>query len=91
MYLRAKTHAGFRDTIKLMAKHRQPDEEESRLLAIAEAWRSDESVASNALTNPPHSLLYSEYQRLLDGLKAIRLKCHQSRIVLRAHRHKMRH
>jgi len=75
-----------------MTNHKQPvrDEEEHRLLAISEKCRSDESAATNAITNPPQSLLYSEYQRLLDALRAIRLKCHQSRIALRAHRHRMR-
>ena len=65
------------------------DEEESRLIDIAETCRSDESAASNALTYPGHSLVYSEYQRLLDALSAIRLRSHQSRIALKAHRHRM--
>ena len=81
--------AGFRCTISAMADQRQPavrDEEELRLLALAEACLSEERAASDALTNPPHSLLYSEYKRLLDALSAIRLKGRKSRIALKAHR-----
>jgi hypothetical protein len=49
-----------------MANHRKPvrDEEECRLIDIAETCRSDESAASDALTHPGHSLLYPEYTRL---------------------------
>jgi hypothetical protein len=72
-----------------MAKPRQTvDEEECRLLAIAEACHSEEIAASDLLTNPPQSLIYSEYKRLLGELTAIRLKGHQSRIALKAHRYK---
>jgi len=76
-----------------MAKPGQPvrDEEELRLLAIAEACRSEENAASDALTNPPHSLMYSEYNRLIEELRAKRLKGHQSRIALRAYQHTMHH
>jgi hypothetical protein len=75
-----------------MAKPSQPvrDEEELRLLAIADACRSEEIAASDALTNPHQSLVYSEYQRLVEALRAIRLKSHESRIALKAHRYKMR-
>ena len=80
------------DIASAMAKPGQPvrDEEELRLLTIAEACRSEESAASDALTNPHHSLLYAEYQRLVEALRATRLKSHQSRMALRAHQHKMR-
>ena len=83
--------AGFRCTISAMADQRQParDEEELRLLGIAEACRSEEIAASDLLTHPHQSLLYAEYQRLVEELRAVRLKSHQSRIALRAHRHKM--
>ena len=76
-----------------MANHRQPvrDEEEYRLIGISEACHTAESAAANALTHPGHTLVYSEYQRLLDALRATRLKGHQSRIALRAHQHNMRH
>jgi hypothetical protein len=68
-----------------------PDHAEARrLLAIAEECRSEENAVANALTHPPQSLVYSEYQRLSEVLKAKRLKSHQSRIALRAHQHKMR-
>jgi hypothetical protein len=67
------------------------DEEEYRLLDIAESCRSDESAAAHALSHPSHNLNYSEYQRLLDALRATRLKGHQSRIALRAHQYNMRH
>lgn len=89
---KGKTHDAFRCTISAMADQRQPavrDEEELRLLALAEACLSEERAASDALTNPPHSLLYSEYKRLLDALSAIRLKGRKSRIALKAHRYKM--
>jgi hypothetical protein len=76
-----------------MAKHKQPvrDEEEYRLIGIADACRSYESAAANALSHPPNGLVYSEYQRLLDALRVTRLKSHQSRIALRAHQYNMRH
>jgi hypothetical protein len=57
-------------------------------LTVAEACLSEENAASDALTHPSHSLVYSEYQRLVEALRAIRLESHQSRIALRAHRHK---
>ena len=60
-----------------MAKQRQPDEEEVRLLAIAEACHSEEIAASDLLTNPVQSLVYSEYNRLIEELRAKRLKGHQ--------------
>ncbi|PYX52485.1 MAG: hypothetical protein DMG76_29170 [Acidobacteria bacterium] len=84
--------AGFRCTISAMADQRQPsvrDEEELRLLAIAEACHSEEIAASDLLTNPHQSLLYAEYQRLIEELRAKRVKGHQSRIALKAHRYKM--
>lgn len=72
-----------------MANHRQPvDEEELRRLAMSETCRSEEIAASDALTHAPHSLVYSEYQRLVQSLRALRLKSHQSRIALRAHQHR---
>jgi hypothetical protein len=88
---KGKAHAGFRYTISAMADQRQParDEEELRLIAIAEACHSEEIAASDALTNPHQSLIYSEYKRLIEELTAIRLKGHQSRIALKAHRYKM--
>jgi hypothetical protein len=58
----------FRYTIGLMTNHIR-DEEECRLIDIAETCRSDESAASNALTHPLQSLPYAEYQRLVDVLK----------------------
>jgi len=73
-----------------MPNHIQ-DEEELRLLDIAETWRANESAAANALAHPLHSLLYSEYQHLLDALRVTQLKGHQSRIALRAHQHNMHH
>jgi len=66
------------------------DEEECRLLAVAKACLSEESAAANALSQPSHSLVYSEYKRLLEALKTLRLKSQQSRIALRGHKHKMR-
>ena len=74
-----------------MADQRQPlrDEEELRLLAIAEACHSEERAESDALTNPAQSLVYAEYQRLVEALRAVRLKSHESRIALKAHRYKM--
>jgi len=60
--------------------------------ALRYRWRVPlrENAVANALTHPPQSLVYSEYQRLSEVLKAKRLKSHQSRIALRAHQHKMR-
>ncbi len=89
---KGKTHDGFRCTISAMADQRQPavrDEEELRLLAIAEACHSEEIAASDLLTHPVQSLLYSEYTRLIEELRAKRLKGHQSRMALKAHRYKM--
>ncbi len=88
---KGKTHDGFRYTISAMADQRQPavrDEEELRLLAIAEACHSEEIAASDLLTNPHQSLIYPEYQRLIEELRAKRLKGHQSRIALKAHRYR---
>ena len=65
------------------------DEEELRLLAIAEACHSDEIAASDLLTHPVHSLVFSEY-RLVEALRATRLKSYQSRIALREHKHRIR-
>ncbi len=67
------------------------DEEECPLIDISETCRSDESAAASALSRPSHRLLYPEYQRLVDVLRAIRLKGHQSRIALRAYQHDMRY
>ena len=67
------------------------NEEELRLLAIAEACHSEEIAASDLLTNPHQSLIYSEYNRLIEELRAKRLKGYQSRIALRVYQHNMRH
>ena len=75
-----------------MADQRQPavrDDEELRLLAIAEACHSEEIAASDAITNPHQCLIYSEYNRLIEELRAKRLRGHKSRIALKAHRYKM--
>ena len=73
-----------------MAKPTQTvDEEELRLRAVAEACVSEERATSDALTKPPQSLVYSEYQRLVEALRDVRLKSHESRIALKAHRYRM--
>lgn len=75
-----------------MTNHRQPvrDEEECRLMDIAETCRSDESAAASALSRPSHSLLYPEYTRLLGIFRTTQLKGRQSRIALRTYQYNMR-
>jgi hypothetical protein len=60
------------DIPSVMAKPTQParDEEELRLVAIAEACHSEEIAVSDALTNPHQSLIYSEYNRLIGRTQA---------------------
>ena len=58
-----------------------PDHAEARrLFAIAEECRSEENAVANALTHPPQSLVYSEYQRLSEVLKAKPLKSHKKKV-----------
>jgi hypothetical protein len=78
-----KTHDGFRYTISPMANHRKPvrDDEEYQLLAISEARRFDESAATNALSHPRHSLVYSEYKRLLDAFRATKVGEHSGHTI----------
>ena len=66
------------------------DDEARRLLAAFEACRAKELAAANQLSKPLHSLLYPAYMRLADALGAVRLKCNEIRLAIRAHRKKMR-
>jgi hypothetical protein len=66
------------------------DDETRRLLAALEACRAKELAAADQLSKPRHSMLYPAYMRLVDALGAIRLKCNEKRLALRAHRKKMR-
>src|SRR5437879_12639382 len=80
---------GFRCTISAMADQRQPsvrDEEELRLLAIAEACHSEEIAASDLLTNPHQSLWYGECERLIAELRSKRVEANKSRRPLTRHR-----
>jgi hypothetical protein len=66
------------------------DEETRRLLAAFEACRAEELAAANQLSKPRHSMLYPAYTRLLDALGAVRTKCNDIRLAIRAHRKKRR-
>jgi hypothetical protein len=65
------------------------DDEERRLIAIAEACSAKERVAEDLLSRPRHSMLYPAYMRLVDALSAMRLKCTEARLAVRTHRKKM--
>jgi len=66
------------------------DDETRRLLAAFEACRAKELAAADQLSEPRHSMLSPAYMRLVDALGAVRLKCDDIRIAIRAHRKKMR-
>jgi hypothetical protein len=42
------------------------------------------------LSKPRHSMLYPAYTRLVDALGAVRLKCNDIRLAIRAHRKELR-
>jgi hypothetical protein len=42
------------------------------------------------LSKPRHSMLYPAYRRLVDALGAVRNKCNDIRLAIRAHRKGMR-
>jgi hypothetical protein len=65
------------------------DDETRRLRATFEACRAEELTAADLLSKPRHSLLYPAYTRLVDALGAVRLKCNDIRLAIRAHRKKM--
>jgi hypothetical protein len=66
------------------------DDEERRLLADYEACNTEKLAAADQLSNPRHSMLYSAYKQLAETLAAIRLKCNEKWLAVRAHRKKMR-
>lgn len=74
------------------AQHPQ-DDETRRLLAAFEACRAKELAAADQLSKPRHSMLYPAYPaytRLVDALGAVRLKCNDIRLAIRAHRKELR-
>src|ERR1700682_3762212 len=66
------------------------DDETRRLLAAREACRAKELVAADQLSKPRNSMLCSAYTRLVDALGAVRLKCNEITLAIRAHRKKTR-
>ena len=66
------------------------DDETRRLLAASEACRAEELAAADQLSKPRHSMLYPAYTRLVDALGAVRTKCNDIRVAIRAHRKQMR-
>ena len=62
------------------------NDETRRLLATFEACRAKELAAADQLSKPRHSMLYPAYTRLVDALGAVRLKCNDIRLAIRAHR-----
>jgi hypothetical protein len=66
------------------------DDESRRLLAAFEACRAEEHAAADQLSKPRHSLLYPAYTRLVNALGAVRTKCNDIRLAIRAHRKEMR-
>jgi hypothetical protein len=46
--------------------------------------------AADQLSKPRHSMLYPAYTRLMDALGAVRLKCNDIRLAIRAHRKELR-
>ena len=71
------------------AQHPQ-DDETRRLLAAFEAGRANELAAAYQLSKPRHSMLYPAYTRLVDAFGAVRLKCNDIRLAIRAHRKELR-
>jgi DNA repair ATPase RecN len=66
------------------------DDETRRLRAAFEACRAEELAAADQLSKPRHSVLYPAYTRLLAALGAVRLKCNDIRLAIRAHRKELR-
>jgi hypothetical protein len=66
------------------------DDETRRLLAAFEACRAEELAAADQLSKPRRSMLYPAYTRLVDALGAVRTKCNDIRLLIRAHRKEMR-
>ena len=65
-------------------------EEDHRLLAEYESCHAEKLATVHQLANPRHSMLYPAYKRLVDALEAIRVKCKEKWLAVRAHRKKMR-
>ena len=68
----------------------QDDEIRRRLLAAFEACRVEQLAAAEQLSKPRHSMLYPAYMRLVDARGAVRTKCNDIRLAIRAHRKEMR-
>jgi hypothetical protein len=68
----------------------QQDDKTRRLLAAFEACRAEELAAADQLSKPRRSMLYPAYTRLVDALGAVRTKCNDIRLAIRAHRKQMR-
>ena len=66
------------------------DDETRRLLAAFEACRAKELAAADQLSKPRRSMLYPAYTRLVDAFGALRTKCNDIRLAIRAHRKQMR-
>ena len=66
------------------------DDETRRLLAARKACRAKELAAADQLSKPRHSMLYPAYMRLVDALGAVRLRCNEITLAIRAHRKKTR-
>jgi hypothetical protein len=62
------------------------DGETRRLIAAREACRAKELAAADQLSKPRHSMLYSAYTRLPDALGAVRLRCNEITLAIKAHR-----
>jgi hypothetical protein len=65
-------------------------EEDHRLLAEYESCHAEKLAAVHQLQNPRRSMLHVAYKRLVDALEAIRVKCKEKWLAVRAHRKRMR-
>src|ERR1019366_6611630 len=70
--------------------HRSASPGVGRLVAAFEAGRANELAAAYQLSKPRHSMLYPAYTRLVDAFGAVRLKCNDIRLAIRAHRKELR-
>jgi hypothetical protein len=66
------------------------DNDEIRLVAASAACRANEISVAAELSHPRHSMLYPAYLHLTNTLEAIRIRCREITLALRAHRKKMR-
>jgi hypothetical protein len=66
------------------------DDEGCRLLALYEASKSKEIVATYQLLYLGRSLPHETYMRLVGALGSLRTECNDKRLAVGAHRKKMR-